>query len=94
MEASRRTFVPGAGSAEITKPLGISELNTSVIVPVARGNFAIAFTAASGVKPTSCGTVYRSGPLETVNLTVLLGSVLSPPAGRCAMIKPSASSSL
>ena len=92
--ASRRTFVPGAGSAEITKPLGISELNTSVMLPVFIGNLAIAFTAASGVKPTNCGTKYRSGPLETVNLTVPFASVLSPPAGFCAMIKPSASSSL
>ena len=59
----------------------MSELNTSVIVPTVSGLFSIAAFAASGVKPLTFGTVYRSGPLETINLTLPPASTLPPPSG-------------
>ena len=53
----RFTDDPDAGVDEMTNPLGISELKTSVVVPTVNGDLLIATRAASGVNPAVEGIV-------------------------------------
>ena len=91
---SRLTFVPATGSEEITKPLGILLLKISVVVPTVSGLFKIVAAAASGVSPIRDVNVYRSAPLEIINVTESPVSTRPPPGGEDSMIVPAFISSL
>ena len=90
---SRLTRVPGAGLDEITNPLGIFALKTSVISPTLRGDFAKRLTAASGVRLIRAGMVYRSAPFDTTRFTVPPVAIESPANGSVEITRPFAISS-
>ena len=64
-----------------------------MVVPIVIGSLVIAPWAASGVSPAIDGIVYRSGPLEIINLTLPPASTFPPPGGTDSIICPLAISS-
>src|SRR5450631_2057615 len=59
-----------AGDVEITWPWGTDSLNALLTVPTVSRASTTRCSASAWVRPISLGTAYRSGPCETVSVTV------------------------